>query len=501
MKQHRIPGVALKVIRDGKVAKTGTYGLANLELNVPVSAETVFEIGSITKQFTAAGILLLAQEGKLSVDDKISKYLTDTPEAWSKVTIRHLLTHTSGIKSYTGLDEFQLWRHLIQAQFIQAIGAQPMEFQPGESWKYCNTGFNLLGYIIENVSGMSYWDFMSQRVFQPLGMVATSNRLPSLIIPNRAAGYEQTNHVWINRDYDLTDVFSAGAIVSTVGDLAKWNASLDGESLLNAASKEQMWTPVRLNDGKTKNYGFGWSLGEVEGHKNIGHAGSTSGFSASIQRFPSDRLAVIILTNTDEEIATTLARKIAMFFFKDEVAKPASHTTRNIEGWKVHVDDRLLRGPDAELGGVRCVCWRTVFTKSRSKCRKTAYGTFSKCPSGLIGPTASSPPCNTIQIRFGCQNMATRRTWPNVSISRTQPCLPARETTSVSPGRCCTNLPTPTMTRCSALITPKSWPPGSVFGKAAATNPCSRLMAGGRNTMASPTPRSSSPKCRRPISA
>ena len=350
MKQHRIPGVALKVIQDGKVAKTGAYGLANLELNVPVSAETVFEIGSITKQFTAAGILLLAQEGKLSVDDKISKYLTDTPESWSKVTIRHLLTHTSGIRSYTGLDGFQLWRHLTQAQFIQAIGAQPVEFQPGESWKYCNTGFNLLGYIIENVSGMNYWDFMSQRVFQPLGMLATTTRLPSLIIPNRAAGYEQTNHVWINRDYDLTDVFSAGAMVSTVGDLAKWNASLDGESLLNAASKEQMWTPVRLNDGKTKNYGFGWSLGEVEGHKNIGHAGSTSGFSASIQRFPGDRLAVIILTNTDEEIATALARKIAMFFFKNEVAKPASHTTRNIEGWKVHVDDRLLRGPDAELG-------------------------------------------------------------------------------------------------------------------------------------------------------
>jgi CubicO group peptidase (beta-lactamase class C family) len=126
--------------------------------------------------------------------------------------------------------------------------------------------------------------------------------------------------VWINRDYDLTAVFSAGAIVSTVGDLAKWNASLDGEGLLNEASKEQMWTPVRLNDGKTRNYGFGWALGEVEGHKNIGHAGSTSGFSASIQRFPNDKLAVIVLTNTDEEIATTLARKIAGFYFKKPVA-------------------------------------------------------------------------------------------------------------------------------------------------------------------------------------
>jgi CubicO group peptidase (beta-lactamase class C family) len=316
MEQHRIPGVALKIIQDGRVVKTAAYGLANLELNVAARPETVFEVGSITKQFTTAGIMLLAQDGRLSVDDRISKYLKDTPEAWGKVTIRHLLTHTSGIKNYTGLAGFQLWRHLTQPQFIQAIGAQPMEFQPGESWKYCNTGFNLLGYIIENVSGMEYWDFMSRRIFQPLGMHATTNRLPSLIIPNRAAGYEQTNHVWINRDYDLTDVFSAGAIASTVGDLARWSASLDGERLLNADSKEQMWTPAKLTDGKATKYGFGWFLDTVEGHRDIGHGGSTSGFSASIQRFPDENLAVIILTNTDEEIATTLARKIATFFFK-----------------------------------------------------------------------------------------------------------------------------------------------------------------------------------------
>jgi len=316
MKQHRIPGLALKIIQDGKTVKTAAYGLANVELNVRATPDTVFEIGSITKQFTAAGILLLAQEGKLSVDDKISRHLRDTPSPWADVTIRHLLTHTSGIKSYTGLNGFQLWRRLTQEQFIEAIGRQPMEFQPGESWKYCNTGYNLLGHIIENVSGKNYWDFMSQRIFQPLGMLATTNRLPSLVIRNRAAGYEQTNKVWINRDSDLTEVFAAGAMASTVGDLAKWNAALDGERLLKAASKEQMWTPTKLNDGTLKKYGFGWNVGESEGHKNIGHGGSTSGFSASLQRFPDDRLTVIILTNTDQEIATPLARQIAAFYFK-----------------------------------------------------------------------------------------------------------------------------------------------------------------------------------------
>lgn len=315
MDQHRIPGIALRIIQDGKVTKTATYGLANLELNVAVKSETVFEVGSITKQFTAAGILSLAQDGKLSVEDRISKYLKNTPVAWTNITIRHLLSHTSGIKSYTGLNGFEFTRHLTQEQFIRAIGEHPLEFQPGESWKYCNTGFNLLGFIIENVSRENYWEFMNERVFRPLEMTATRDRRPSAIIPNRASGYEQTNHVWINRDYDITDVFSAGALVSTVEDLTKWNAALDGDAILSAASKEQMWTPVKLNNGKPTKYGFGWFIDSLEGHRNIYHGGATSGFSASIQRFPDDKLAVILLSNTDEQIATTLAKHIATFYF------------------------------------------------------------------------------------------------------------------------------------------------------------------------------------------
>ena len=315
MKNHRIPGVSLMVIQTNQPVKRGFYGLANVELNVPVTAETAFEIGSITKQFTAAAILLLAQEGRLSVDDRISRHLKQTPESWQNITVRHLLTHTSGLKSFTGLDGFELRRHLTQEQFLKAISAYPLEFKPGEAWKYCNTGYNLLGFIIENVCGASYWDFLNQRILQPLGMSSTTNRLPANIIPNRAAGYEQTNHIWLNRDYDLTDVFSAGAILSTIGDLAKWNFSLDAETLLAVRSKEQMWTPARLSDGTSTNYGFGWHIDQLEGHANIGHSGSTSGFSASLQRFPDDRLAVIILTNTDEQIATTLARRIATLYF------------------------------------------------------------------------------------------------------------------------------------------------------------------------------------------
>src|SRR3974390_3373539 len=158
--EHRIPGLALTIVQNGNSVKTAAYGFANLELSVPVTPETVFEIGSVTKQFTAAAILLLVQDGKISVDDKIGWYLNPIPDAWRDITVRHLLTHTSGIKSYTGLDGFELRRHLTQAQFIAAIGAQPLEFQPGQAWKYSNTGFNLLGFIVENVSNKSYWDFL-----------------------------------------------------------------------------------------------------------------------------------------------------------------------------------------------------------------------------------------------------------------------------------------------------------------------------------------------------
>jgi len=316
MAKHEIAGLALMVVKDGRPIKTECYGVANLEWNVPVGTNTVFEIGSVTKQFTASCILMLGEEGKLSLDDKISKHLKNTPNTWSNITIRHLLTHTSGIKNYTVLDGFELTKHLTQAQFIEKMGSLPLDFQPGDSWSYCNSGYNLLGFIVENASGENYWDFLHERIFRPLGMTNTTSRIPAYVVPHRAAGYELKNHVHINRDYDLTDLFSAGAIISTIMDMAKWNEALNGEKLLKASSKEQWWSPAKLNNGKNKDYGFGWTLDPLNGHKNIGHGGATSGFSATIQRFPDDKLSILILTNADETgVATTLARKIAQLYF------------------------------------------------------------------------------------------------------------------------------------------------------------------------------------------
>jgi D-alanyl-D-alanine carboxypeptidase len=320
MAKHQIPGLTLEVVKHSKEVKTAAYGFANLEWNVPATPETAFEIGSVTKQFTAACIMVLVEEGRFSLDDKISKYLKDTPVGWSDITIRQLLTHTSGIRNYTGLDGFELSRHLTQEQFIAKIGGQPLVFPPGKQFYYCNTGYNLLGYIIENVSGQKYWDFLTEKILRPLEMSSTTNREPSRILKFRAAGYEQskTNSL-VNRDVNYTDLFSAGEIVSTVGDLMKWNAALDSEKLLKNSSKEQMWTSGTLNNGKPTGYGFGWFLNPLNSHKNIGHSGSTSGFSASNQRFPDDGLTVVVLCNSGEDgVATQVAKAVAGIYLADK---------------------------------------------------------------------------------------------------------------------------------------------------------------------------------------
>lgn len=315
MTKHQIAGLVLTVIQDNHQIKTKGYGIANLEWNVPVAEDTVFEIGSITKQFTAACILMLAQDGKLSVDDKINDHLKVAPANWSGITIRHLLTHTSGLKNYTVLDGFELTKHMTQEQFIKRLAVEPVVFKPGDSWSYCNSGYSLLGYIIENASGQHYWDFIRARIFQPLGMNATTDRNPRVIVPHRAAGYEMKNGKPINRDYDLTDIFSAGAIVSTVMDMAKWNNALDGNTLLKDTSKAAWWTPTKLNNGMVKNYGFGWYVDQFEGHKNIRHSGSTSGFSSDIERFPDDHLAVITLSNADEQgVATVIGKEVSKLY-------------------------------------------------------------------------------------------------------------------------------------------------------------------------------------------
>ncbi|HEX8397936.1 MAG TPA: serine hydrolase domain-containing protein [Pyrinomonadaceae bacterium] len=353
MNERHIPGAALAVVRAGKTVKLESYGLANVELNVPATKDTVFEIGSVSKQITAAAVMLLVEEGKINLDEKISKYLPNTPESWNKVTVRNLLTHTSGIKNYTGLSGFELIKRSKRDDFIKAVGALPLEFEPGERWIYSNTGYNLLGFIIESASNKSYWDFLRERIFIPLGMNQTADRDPQFIVRNRADGYEWENNRLTGRDWDLTDLFAAGAIVSTIADLAKWEMGLRGDAFLKKTSKEQIWTPFVLNDGKPYSYGFGWNVGEFRGHKLISHTGHTAGFSAAISRYANDDLTVIVLTNLGTVgIGGQIARGVAKIYLPEislrqmkeqfgadaEIAKQLQNALRSFLSEKLETD-------------------------------------------------------------------------------------------------------------------------------------------------------------------
>lgn len=300
MAERHIPGAAVAVVKNGRVVRMKGYGVASLEFGVPVTTETVFEIGSVSKQMTAAGIMLLVQEGKVNLDERISKYLPDIPEAWKDVTVRHLLTHTSGIKSYTGLDGFDLSQRMSMADFIKKLSPYPLEFIPGEKNIYSNSGFNLLAYIIETQSGKRYFDFMRERIFVPLGMTKTADRDPQFIIPLRANGYEWRDNRYNGRDGNLTDLMGAGSIVSTISDMTKWESALRGNRLLNAESKKTIWTQFTFSNGKLSPYGFGWRISDVRGHKLIGHTGQTAGFGAAIFRYVDEDVTVIALTNLGE---------------------------------------------------------------------------------------------------------------------------------------------------------------------------------------------------------
>jgi D-alanyl-D-alanine carboxypeptidase len=315
MRLRHVPGLALAVVRDGRVLKERGYGLASVELDVPASPATVFEIGSVTKQITAACVMLLVEEGKVGLDDPVSKYIPESPDTWRGVTVRHLLTHTSGIKNYNGLAGFELTEHLTRAEFVKRIGAYPPLFAPGEAHSYGNVNYSLLGYVVEQASGKPYWQFVNERIFRPLGMTSAHDRDPRYVLKNRAQGYEWEDGQLVGRDYDLTDVFAAGAVVSTVQDLEKWGAAFFGGRVLKPSSLEQVWTPVRLNSGKTYPYGFGWYVETLRGHAVRRHTGQTAGFAASIAYFPDDRLTVIVLCNLGTQgVAGRIGQAVAKLY-------------------------------------------------------------------------------------------------------------------------------------------------------------------------------------------
>ncbi len=330
MARQHVPGISVAVVKDGKVVSAKGYGLANVELGAPATADTVYEIGSITKQFTATAIMMLVEGGKIGLDDKMRKYLPDTPEAWDAVTIRHLLTHTSGIKSYTGIPDFRtiMRQDSKKDEVIKTVASAPLEFKPGDKFNYCNTGYFLLGMVIEKVSGKSYGDFLAERIFKPLGMASTRANDMAEIVKNRSAGYSYRGGALHNCEFaSMTWPFAAGVIISTVGDMAKWDAALYSETLLKKSSLEQMWTPFKLNDGKASNYGFGWAISDKPGRRSVMHGGGINGFTTDIRRHYDDKLTVIVLTNSDTANPGLISAKIAGMFAPALIVEEAKPIT------------------------------------------------------------------------------------------------------------------------------------------------------------------------------
>ena len=306
---QKIPGVSLAVCRDGKIVKAAGYGLANVELDVPVRPETIFQTGSVGKQFTSMAVMMLVEEGKIGLDDKLTKYIPESPAVWKDVTFRHLLTHTSGIADYGGEEDtmgkgvINFRKDYTEEELIQAFAKMPMDFAPGAKWSYSNTGYVLLGIVIHRVTGKFYGDFLQERIFRPLGMSSTRIISEADIVPHRSSGYrlskgELKNQEWVSPTLNTT---ADGALYTNVLDLAKWDAALYTTKLVKQSSFDAMWSPVKLNDGKTATYGFGWALAPQNGHRCVSHDGAWQGFTMSIARYLDDHLTVIVMTNLDSD--------------------------------------------------------------------------------------------------------------------------------------------------------------------------------------------------------
>ncbi len=262
LKEQKIPGISLAIVKDGTIVKAQGYGFSNLEHQVPAKPETIYQSGSVGKQFTATAVMMLVQDGKIALDDPITKYFEDTPKFWKKITVRHLLTHTSGIPDYTGGDVNYRSDYNEDALLKILMKLKP-EFSPGEKWNYSNSGYMLLGFLIRKVTGKFYGDVLEERVFGPLGMTTAQVISEAQIIPNRAAGYEVDKDKLKNQDWvsPTLNTTADGALYLTVLDMARWDEGQYGTKLLQPESFTKMWTPVMLNNQTSYPYGFGWRLG------------------------------------------------------------------------------------------------------------------------------------------------------------------------------------------------------------------------------------------------
>jgi len=350
-------GLAVLVAQDGEILFEKGYGLADREHDIAVTAQTTFRIGSITKQFTASAVLKLQEEGKLSVNDKLSKYIPDFPRG-DEVSLRHLLTHTSGIHNYTDEPDFvsRVTNATTTEAIIEEIKNDSFDFDPGTKWRYDNSGYLLLGYIVEKVSGQSYGDFLHKNFFQPLGMTNTGVYRAHPGLPNEALGYSlgRSASTWIfwgegfclgNRrfekalNWNMSWAGGAGALYSTVEDLDRWNEGVFNGRVLDAASLKAAFTPVKMPfwertafaiafNERGIGYGFGWLVSRRRGLQEISHSGGLHGFKSCLLRVPDEKFTVVVLANALpgrwKADPDRLARKLVDIYLRRQARAPAN---------------------------------------------------------------------------------------------------------------------------------------------------------------------------------
>lgn len=336
-------GAVALVVKNGKVLYRKAFGMANMELGVKMKPENVFRIGSITKQFTASAILKLRDEGKLSLDDDITKYIADYPTHGHQITIKHLLTHTSGIKSYTGMETWDAEvrkKDFTPLELIDFFKDQPMDFDPGEEWRYNNSAYFILGHIIEVVSGTTYETYIDSTFFKPLKMSNSYYGSPSRIIKDRAYGYDKRDGELINADFlSMTQPYAAGSLLSTVDDLYKWYSSVMEDKVISKASRIEAQSTYQLNNGEKTGYGYGWGVGNIQGSPMISHGGGINGYLTSSLFLPEEKLFVAVFSNCNCNSPGDIATKMAAM----AIGKPFS--------WKpITLPEEVMRSYEAVYG-------------------------------------------------------------------------------------------------------------------------------------------------------
>jgi CubicO group peptidase (beta-lactamase class C family) len=314
MTRQQIPGMAVAVLRGDRVLLARGDGYANLEHRVPASDSTIFQSGSVGKQFTAALVVMLSDQGHLGLDDSVVRWLPEGKGVWDAITVRHLLTHTSGVAEYTD-STFDYRKDYSEDQLVRFAAGRPLDFSPGERWAYSNTGYMLLGILVHRVSGRFYGDLLHDLIFLPLGMRTTRIISEADIVPNRAAGYRLAQGRIKNQDWvaPTLNTTADGSLYFSVKDLTRWSVALNHGRIPSRSALRAAWTPVRLNDGGTYPYGFGWNLVEQRGRQRMGHTGAWQGFKSAIHRFPEFDLTVIALANLAEAEPGAIAEGIAGF--------------------------------------------------------------------------------------------------------------------------------------------------------------------------------------------